>query len=184
MNNETVRETGYRLLKLFAYEQMCEMADQEEAEGLPLHRAPNFYWNWFPSGYREFSVWLGVFLPPSSEVPERVRVAYIADFSIDADEPRIPLESFVLHQAPTLIYPYLREAVTSLTARGVAGPYTFSTLDVREALLPEFSFANSTGTEMLRDVEEAELFGFTVTLPAKPRRSKPQAKPTRATRER
>jgi hypothetical protein len=154
------------------------MVEAEEIDESMPDRFVSFYWNWFPVGHREFSVWLGAYLHPSIEVPEKVRVAYVADFSVDG-EPETPLEKFVLSDAPLLIYPYIREAVGSLTSRGFSGSYSLPMLDVREIIAAEFRFAESTGTEMLRDDEEAENFGFAVALPAKSSKRKTRAKSAR-----
>lgn len=182
MTEERLPDTGYRLIELIAFEQFCKLVNPDEVLETAAERVSSFYWDWHPSGEREFSVWLTLVLHPSREIPEQVRVAFVGDFFIAVDEPATPLKEFVMRDAPAILFPYVREAVTSLTSRGISEPYVASPLDIGETLTTEFSFAASTGVAMLRDPAEAEAFGFPVALPpsraksaqAASRRSRPK----------
>jgi hypothetical protein len=184
MTEERLPDTGYRLIELVAFEQFCKLVNPDEVLETAAERASNFVWDWHPSGEREFSVWLTLVLHPSRQVPEQVRVAFIGDFFIEVDEPATPLEEFVMRDAPAILFPYVREAVSSLTSRGISEPYVAPAMNIGEVIATEFSFAASTGVAMLRDAAEVEAFGFPVALPpsraksahAASRRARPKSK--------
>jgi len=84
--------------------------------------AVSFTWNWQFSGDDMVNVVFGIRLDATPERPEDVRAVMIGAFTTPLESP-IALDAFVSGNAIVMLFPFLREAVASLTMHGGHGPH-------------------------------------------------------------
>lgn len=132
--------SGYALERLFANE--LSFTGHPLQREMPDAEAPiRIGWDWSVDGPGRFSVRLMFQVLPTQARPETVAVSLSAGFT-RRGEPTVPVLDFVSKHAPALMMPYVREAVSSLTSRGLNGalllpPYNvlsmMSNIDANEA---------------------------------------------------
>lgn len=183
MSDRTLPVSGYTIKRIVALEQHYDVVPIHEVEQ-EEDRQSSYHWDWIPSGRREFHVYLWTLIHPSKAIPERIEVGVMATFTISTEQPKVPLDTFVLQDAPILMFPYTRELISSLTARGVYGVYYMPPFNISEVIMAEHTFEESTGVRTLRqDTEASRAFDFhTEVAVSKPRRIS-RAKGTLATPE-
>src|SRR5947209_823844 len=111
MSDTYLPMVGYKLVDVFAREQSYELVSSDTIDPGTQDRLAAFSWDWFPSAEpdeREFDIRLAIDIEPSKNIPEAISVDMIGTFSIEAKEPRIPLQTFVYEHAPTMLFPYIR----------------------------------------------------------------------------
>ncbi len=164
---------GYTPLRMFTAQQSYRIVPAGEIDEGMGDRLSSYFWDWRPSGKREFYIFLAIKLHASKDIPEEVEAMLIGDFRVDDGEPAVPFDKFAFELAPTLMFPYLREVISSLTVRGLrSDPYYLPPFDIREVLAAEYSFDKSAGIQILRDDKQvAEQFDFPVPgVPPKKKR--------------
>lgn len=160
MSNRTLPISGYTIKRILALEQHYDVVPIQEVEQ-EVDRLSSYHWDWIPSGRREFHVYLWTLIHPSKVLPERIEVGVMATFTIATEQPKVPLDTFVLQDAPTLMFPYMRELISSLTALGVYGIYYMPPFNISEVITAEHTFEESTGVRTLRqDPEVSRTFDF------------------------
>lgn len=149
--------SGLRLKKIFAVEQHCESVHPDEVEE-GQGGVGGVMWDWSILDDRTFGVALGLQFHPTKARPEKILVLMTGTFEIKGDD-RLPLslESFVKVGAPTLLVPYIREAIGSMTGRGPHGALHIEPIDVR-ALLASTEPEEATGVAQLEKYPEFAKF--------------------------
>jgi|GEM_PF-2947838 len=149
---------GYTLLRLYSLEQHYEFSIEVDPDAVDQQ---TFYtWDWTPHSEQIFGVLFAVYIEPTEERPEQIRVLLAGNFRIENTPDRWPLEGFLSVYAPIMVYQHAKQIVSSLTARGLYGPYFLPTFDPKQ-VLGNFDFEKSRGTQMLRkDPKLAAAFGL------------------------
>lgn len=106
-------------------------------------------WDWKILDEGRFLVSLGIQLNPSRPRPETTRASIAGIFQLGTSAPTVPVPDFVRVHASTLLMPFLREALASLTSRGLHGQLLLPPMNVIE-LMKGFEFSGSTGATQLQ----------------------------------
>lgn len=147
--------SGYEILQVYAVEQHYEVvtdapsdegtADDSESVDPPL----GVNWDWRVLHDRDFEVQFGIELPPTAEFHELIRVRFVLRARA-GEELSLPPVDFVGGPAISLLLPYIREAVSSMSVRGPLGVRYINPLNAR-ALAEQFSFDESMGAKQLSE---------------------------------
>lgn len=181
--------TGYSMTKLWASEIEYAFVDPDDISEQQGDRLTGYFWDWMAEEGRSFYVVLGAALEASRKYPERAKVTLIGEFKIESGETTIALRDFVMSNAPTMMFPYVRELIASLTGRGLFGPYYIPPFYLSHVLQTDYSFEESSGFETLMARPElAEEFGFptgtaTQALPKPQTDDKKKSRKPRAKKE-
>ena len=148
--------SGLRIKKIAAMEQHCESFDPGDVE--EQEAVGHVMWDWSVQDDRTFGVALGVVISATKARPEELRVLMTGTFEIKGDE-RLPLslKSFVEVGAPTILVPYIREAISSMTGRGPHGAFHLEPMNVR-TLLAGTEAEEATGVDQLKEYPEFAKF--------------------------
>lgn len=122
-SNEPVPgESGYSLGGIYA--SRLWFAAGEPSPDLPTgsdNEGVRVGWDWRVVDGRDFEVKLEFSTEPSQARPDLVHVALVGRFSLNGQGRALDFKQFVQFAAPTILYPYLREAVSEITSRGPHG---------------------------------------------------------------
>jgi preprotein translocase subunit SecB len=170
--NETkeVPLSGYNLELVFSGEQHFE--GMTNYEGLPDAAAPsvNFGWDWQIQGDDRFVVIITLSVEPTRQRPERATVNMAGVFHPVGEKQTVPFQEFVFTHAPTILLPYAREAISSLTGRGLYGALHLPPINVM-ALMKQMNPQVSTGNEqLLARPGAAQRLGIGAGVSVKPRK--------------
>jgi preprotein translocase subunit SecB len=140
--------SGYSLERVFSQEQHFEglTAPIGLSEGASSNI--NFGWDWQLQGDDRFVVLITLKVEPTLQRPERVSVTMAGVFHRVGEQQSVPFDAFVLTHAPSILLPYAREAISSLTGRGLNGALHLPPINVM-ALMKEMNPQVSTGNEQL-----------------------------------
>lgn len=111
--------SGIRVLRVYATEQSQVLVESDDP--LPEDRELKITWDWRIIAVPEFEVKVGVTLGPSGAAPETVTAAVVARFVAGGLNPKLTVRAFARYHALSFLLPYVREIITSLTARGPHG---------------------------------------------------------------
>jgi preprotein translocase subunit SecB len=102
---------------------------------------------------------------PTTARPEKVDVVAVGRFAVVGDTPPpLAVPRFVLHGAPMLLFPYIREIVSNLTGKGLLGPLFMDPMNL-PAIMASVSLADSSAAKQIREHPEiADPFGDRDTL--------------------
>lgn len=166
MNDEQQAQvsSGYEILQIYALEQFydatVEPAEAPQSQDDKTTEPPlGVNWDWRVISEREFEVQFGIEMAPSPDIHEYIRVRFVLRAKA-GEEVTIPVAEFVGAPAISVLVPYLREAITSMSVRGPIGVRYLNPLNVR-ALAKRFPFEESMGAGQLKqDPELAALYGW------------------------
>lgn len=154
---KTVPVAGYSLQRIYVFEQHYQIRGEFEIEELQPEPTISFLWDWRVAGERSFDVMISAEIGPSRERREEIKVTLIGSFKADSGE-TVGFRTFVQQNAVAILFPYLRENLSSLSARGPFGMAILPPMNV-VAIASEFDFSASTGAQQMQeDVELADLF--------------------------
>lgn len=167
---------SYQLEQIYPIEQSYRLrssatpADDERMD-------VSIYWNWYVAGERRVAVTLGIQCVVGMEHSEEARAAAVAVFSIQKEEPDVPLQLFLQRDGPATLVPYLHEILTSLTARSLTGAVDILPFDLN--YIPKhYPFEESAGVRFLSaNKGAAERLGIPLSLPKKRRTAKKRSSP-------
>ena len=154
--------TGYRLERVYVSEQHYE---QVETSGLrepenSEDRGVGMSWDWRPLGPRRFEVLLELDLESTSLAPERARVRVMGVFEAVGETQSVEFIQFLRTNAPAILFPFGREVLSTMTARGFFGAFHLHPINIA-AVLSDFDFSQTTGFQFLeKNQEVAETFGL------------------------
>jgi preprotein translocase subunit SecB len=149
------------LVKLYAAEQSYVLTteDDQEENLLPEKRPMRVSWDWRIVGAREFQVMFGLSLLAAKDLPEQIRVSYVATFRL-LDQPfGMELRRFAKLNAIALMLPHLREAIMSLTSRGFFGPVLIPLMDPAKIAEDIREIETTAGNQYRENPKLAEIFG-------------------------
>lgn len=117
---QEVRSIGYSPLRIFAAHLLLKVRSPESSASEETPAA--FQWNWRFATDDTIDVVFGVKLEATKARSEDVEVLISGTFKLSASS-TIKLDHFVRTNAVATLYPFVREAVSSLTAHGMFGAY-------------------------------------------------------------
>ena len=122
-----VRSLGYAPLRIVAAHLGMRPATDSDRVEEELPTA--FQWNWRFATEDTFDVVFGVKLEASRQRTEEVEALFVGTFQLPEAEPAVKLDQFVRTNAIAAIYPFVREAICSMTSRGYFGAYLLPLLN-------------------------------------------------------
>ena len=134
-----------------------------------------FKWDWRFVERSFLHVLLGICLSPTKERPEQVEATFVGAFRLPTEEPDVLLDAFVRVNGPTMLMPYLREAISSLTSRGFFGAFLIPPVNIHNLIAGMDTSA--TGTRQV--AEDAEMAAIAERLNPKRALSKRRKAGTR-----
>ncbi len=140
-------KAGFSLDKIYFIEQFLRLVDLAP-DSTESSEPISFGWDWRVIGAREFEVVLQVRVDPTRERPESASVVICGAFGVSGPEHTVATRDFVRAQGPAILFPYLREALTSLTSRSPHGPFILAPTNVL-ALMQAFDPEKATGALQL-----------------------------------
>lgn len=108
-----------------------------------------FGWDWRIASPEVFEVVIQIRVAPSRERPEEAVVSTVGVFRRVGEIQEANLVKFAGLGAPSLLLPYLREALASLTGRGAHGPMYLPPLNV-VALMKTMTQSPPTGVQQIQ----------------------------------
>lgn len=154
-------ESGFRLKRVRAIQQQYTVLNREELEpGTPEDREMSIGWDWIPRDLNNFEVMLAIEVRGNQAAADSANVMLVGEFRvIRGVGPSTSVIGFIQHSAVAILVPYAREAIASLTSRGL-GTFHLPALNVT-ALLRSRPFADATGFAQLQDDPAlAEAYGL------------------------
>ncbi|HEY4101348.1 MAG TPA: protein-export chaperone SecB [Gemmatimonadales bacterium] len=149
MTEPTIAQSGYVLNRVYfphlRFEGVSNPDEIKQGPSTPI----GLTWNWRIIGDRAFEVMVNVKTEPITARPERVDVLAIGRFELQGPPPGLALPRFVRVGAVSLIYPYAREAITNLTARGAFGPLFLDPVNL--TTLDNFDMSLTIAAQQLRE---------------------------------
>lgn len=119
-------------------------------------------WDWDTADEGAFRVTLGINVQPSRDRPESVRARLHAVFQCVGEHQSLPLLDFVHDNAPALLVPFVREAIASLTSRGLHGALLLPPVNM-VAVMQNMDPMSATGVRQLAERPDlARAFGVDV----------------------
>lgn len=103
-----------------------------------------YAWDWEPQDVDTFYVLFGVQGSPGKDRPERVTVSMAALFRRQGNPQKPAFVDFVMMNGPTILMPYLREAFSNLTGRGLLHAHVLPPVNMVR-LMKTFDFNSSAG---------------------------------------
>ncbi len=88
------------------------MSRNEEEDG-----SVSFSWDWRIEGDRDFGVALGISIPATENQIYEVRAVVVGRFGVLGENPPLSFSEFCRFGATAIIFPYVRETISSLTGR-------------------------------------------------------------------
>lgn len=137
---------GYYIERIFA--QQLTFEGVPDVEGLPDSFHVDYAWEWTPVDEQSFFVVLAARGSAGKDRPELVAVSIAGKFRREGKPDKPPFVDFVMVNATTILVPYVREAFSSLSARGLKGPYTLGPLNVIH-MMSTIKFELSKGADRL-----------------------------------
>ncbi|MEE8551492.1 MAG: protein-export chaperone SecB [Gemmatimonadota bacterium] len=141
--------TGYALEKIHTVRADYRPALEEEWDS-HAEREISFLWDWRVTDDTNFSVVLGARIGPSETERDKIEAVVVGNFEIMGDVQSVDLRRFVELNAPALIMPYLRQALTSLSDQGPFGAFYLPPVNVK-TLSEDFDTEAATGAIQLKE---------------------------------
>lgn len=111
-------------------------------------------------GGSSFRVQLGATVEPCRSRPERIGVTMNGVFKCIGDIRSVPVLDFVRYNATALLMPFIREAVASVTSRGLFGVLLMPPFNVME-LMRNLDLSGTTGMkQVVADANLAKRIGL------------------------
>lgn len=112
-------------------------------------RIPSVSWDWRRVSDKTFEVRLGVTTSAVKQRPEELEVVLVGRFSHGANASEEVIQRFASLNATSILLPYAREAISSLTGRGPFGVEVMQPLNVFE-FVKILDLKKATGARQLR----------------------------------
>lgn len=162
--NANDHKSGYRIEKVYVADQTYKIvADPDRPRATPAtDRNVLFGWDWRPVSPKRFEVVITVTVEPSSDTPEHVSVRLIGVFTAHEVSVSINFSEFLRVNAPAILFPFAREAISTMTGRGPFGAFHLNPINV-PSLLSGVDISVSSGHRYLQEHPEfAATFGLLV----------------------
>lgn len=119
-------------------------------QDLPEERDISFRWDWRLIGPMRFEVMLAATIGPCSTGRDEMEAYVVGTFEMTGSIQSVDLLPFVSVNGPALLMPYLRQALTALSAPGPFGPFYLPPINVM-ALSEQFDTDAATGARQLQE---------------------------------
>jgi len=139
---------AYLLDRVFAQE--LSFQSVADVAALPDAFKIEYAWDWEPRDTDTFYVLFGVRGLPGKDRAERVTVSMAALFRREGNPQKPALVDFITTNGPTMLMPYVREAFSNLTGRGLLNSYLLPPVNIL-VLRKTFKFESSAGARKLAD---------------------------------
>jgi preprotein translocase subunit SecB len=141
--------SGYRLNRIYVAEQAYKIVADKDLRDVknPSDRMVGFGWDWRPTGPRQFEVVIQIEIEPIRIAPEQMLLRLIGMFTAE-ETVSIPLPTFLKVNGPAILFPYAREVISTMSARGPHGAFHLNPVNVA-GLLDEFDLAATNGSKYL-----------------------------------
>ena len=173
--------SGYRIDGIYVSEQQYEQVDPDELRESKGDddRNVTVAWDWRPLAPRRFEVVLEVSVEAVKQAPELARVRLLGLFEAVGHKPTIDFVEFLRFNAPAILFPFAREAISTMTGRGPNGAFHLNPINIH-GLLSNSDMALTWGVRFLDDNPDvAATFGLDYRIgpaPAGTGQAKPKAK--------
>ena len=146
----TQHNAGYRIERIYVVEQEYKVLPDEGLTEVadPADRVVNFGWDWRPVGPRVFEVIVEVSVDAIKDAPEQMSVRLAGVFAADEGELSISLVNFLKANAPAILFPFVREVISTMSGRGPHGAFHLHPLNVA-SLSADFDIGRTTGSAFL-----------------------------------
>lgn len=144
--------SGYTIEKIYTYHQLLRHKEPGD-EG--THGQIDVGWDWRLLPYEEltFEVRLSLTVEPTPDRDDQLAVGIVGRFRKVTDEPSVPLLDFVRIQAPAILLPYARQALSELSVNSYYGTYYLPPINV-VLLMEDFDPLNTTGAKQLAELDK------------------------------
>jgi preprotein translocase subunit SecB len=161
-NSDVLPLAGFALAKVYAGELSFKGVPSNSAAAV-AEATISFGWDWSFRSATEFDVSVSLRVEPSTQRPEEVFASLTGIFRKEG-QTSVPLQRFAQLHAPAILMPFVREAVSSLTSRGLGGAYIFPPVNVL-AMMTTLDAKDTTGARQIRDGHEfAQAFAEDVAV--------------------
>jgi preprotein translocase subunit SecB len=159
----TQAASGYALDKVYFPRLALEYVEPHPGlPATPTNETWSVGWDWRVNvaGERAFDVTLTMKLQPTQARPETLYAVVVGQFHlVGPTPPPLAFPRFVLLGAPTLLFPYIREAVSNLTMRGPLGPLLLDPINLTSAMAAMKMGATTAARQIAADLGLASAFG-------------------------
>lgn len=115
-----------------------------------------FRWDWRFVGQQYIDILLGITLAPTKKRAETVQATMVGAFRLPTEQPDVTLDVFTRINGPTMLMPYLREAISSLTSRGFVGTFLLPPINVHK-MIANIEGDTSGARQVADDIELGEI---------------------------
>ena len=122
--------SGYVLEHFFFQRQFAELVDPTTIDKDAPASAFRMSWDWAWDSKDGFTVSLTLALLESQLRPERIELTLVARFHQEGESGPLTIDNFARYSAPAMMFPYLRQQVTSLTWAGPIGPLVLPPMNI------------------------------------------------------
>lgn len=137
---------AYLIDRVFAQE--LSFQSVVDAASMPDVFKVEYAWDWEPRDSDTFYVLFGVRGLPGKDRPERVTVSMAALFRREGNPQKPAFVDFITTNGPTILMPYVREAFSNLTGRGLLNGHVLPPVNII-GLMKTFKFESSAGAKKL-----------------------------------
>lgn len=156
-NQEPLPLTGFALAKVYAGELTFKGVPVNDS-AMSDDSALTIGWDWSFRSATEFDVTVSLRIEPSKPRPEQALASLTGIFRKQG-ESSVTLQRFVQFHAPAILLPFVREAIASLTGRGLGDSYVLPPINVL-TMMRNMEAAEATGMKQIREGHEyAAAFG-------------------------
>lgn len=140
----------YTIDRLYAVNLEFKLLSEGDDEFVDAKSSREILWNWHFQDHARISVVFGLSSTFAGDAVARARAAYACDFSLPEVDPIVPLGSFVRLNAVATLFPYVREALSSLHSRGPFDVPQIQPANIARLQLPK----EAAGIAQIRDSTE------------------------------
>lgn len=153
-------ETGYLLERVYFHQLVMESVPADDLPDVGPEDGTSIGWDWAWLTHDVFDVNVRFEIQPTRERSERLTVVVIGRFRLVGPDVTVALDKFVQFAAPAILFPYIRQQVSTLTAAGRFAPLVMPPLNI-QALMANLDPKKTTASKKGRPPA-----GDAVVLPA------------------
>jgi preprotein translocase subunit SecB len=141
--------TGYVLHRVYAAEISYNLVDVLAEGSVPEDEASlAVRWDWRVLEGREFEVLLAARVEATKAQPHRVAAVIVGVFEAQGSHTTVGFKDFVRRNAAAILFPYVREVISSVSRRGPIAAIELPPLNIA-AMAESYSFEATTGAEQI-----------------------------------
>lgn len=138
----------------------------EATDQLPVDEEGDvtFKWDWQFVDHEFIDILLGVSLGATQGRPENVQASMVGAFRLPTETPEVSLEVFAKVNGPTMLMPYLRQAISSLTSHGYFGAFLMPPINIHRLIAGMEN--DATGVRQIEEDSAIAALTARLTLPS------------------